>query len=181
MYNSMILPLLPVSTLNGTIPLFGPVDVFKFAVIIEQFLLKGIKFIFTESMVFSSALFWAASCCTSFRALALLLLQCGSEVANFAAFCTSFPWARHCFWGWLLPQYLHICFMGVFVCLVSSRAVLVCDLHYFEFIKVLHLSEAVHDGGLGSSHFDYLYPGQHIFASDFFIFMYICEFPDYFS
>ena len=52
MCNDMILPSLPESTLYGTIKLFGPADIFKFAVIMEQFVLKGIEFIFTKSMLF---------------------------------------------------------------------------------------------------------------------------------
>ena len=48
---------------------------FNFAVIMDWFLLKTIEFIFTESMLFSSTLSWAAACSTSFMALALLLLN----------------------------------------------------------------------------------------------------------
>ena len=51
MCNGMMLPLLPVSTLYGTITLFLLADVFKSAFITEWFLLKWIEFIFTKSML----------------------------------------------------------------------------------------------------------------------------------
>ena len=54
MCNGMMLPSLPVSTLYGTIKLFLSADIFKFAVITKQFLLKLIEFIFTKSMLLSS-------------------------------------------------------------------------------------------------------------------------------
>ena len=56
MCNGMTLPSLPMSTLYGTITLFWPADIFRFAVYMEQFLLKRTEFIFTKSMLFSSAL-----------------------------------------------------------------------------------------------------------------------------
>ena len=55
-----------------------------------------------------------------------------------------------------------------------------CAFFYFEFIKLLHLCETVHDGKLGSLHLDPLHLEQHIFTGDFFIFMYFCQFLDNF-
>ena len=68
-------------------------------------------------MLFSSSLSWAASCSTSFMALALLILYTALKWPILVHFVYFFPYARHCLVGWLLPQYLHICFAGLFVCM----------------------------------------------------------------
>ena len=148
---------------------------FKLAVIMKQFFLN--EFILTESMLFSSVLSWAAPCCISFMALALLLLHTTLKWPILLHSVHLFPKAGYCLRGLLLPQYVYVSFAGILFAWVS-RAVLVCDLYYFEFIKLLCLSEAVHDGRFGSLHFDSFCTGQHIFTRDFFIFMYPCEFPD---
>ena len=67
-------------------------------------------------MTFSSALSWAASCSTSFMVLALLLLHTALKWPILLHSVHLFPYAGHCLGGWLLPQYLHVCFAGIFVC-----------------------------------------------------------------
>ena len=117
MYSGMIWLLLPVSTVYGTIILFGPSDVFKFTVSMEQFLLKWIELMLTESMLFSSTLSWTASCSTSFMTLALLLLHIALKCPILLHSVHVFPYAGHCLGRWLLPQCLHICFVGIVVCM----------------------------------------------------------------
>ena len=96
MCNGMMLPSLPVSTLYVAITLFLFANVFKFAVITEQFSLKCIEFIFTKSMLLSSIL--SVLDCLLFH----LIHDSGSpapthssELAHFAAVCTlpSIGWA----------------------------------------------------------------------------------------
>ena len=68
-------------------------------------------------MLFSSALSWAASCSTFLMVLALLLLHTTLKWPILLHSVYLFPYARHCLRGWLQPQYLHICFAGVFICM----------------------------------------------------------------
>ena len=113
----MILPSLPVSTLYGTIILFWPVDIFKLVVSMEWFLLNCIAFMLTGSMLFSPALSWTTSCCTSFTALVFLLLHTALKWPILLHSVHVFPNAGHCLRGWLLLQYWHVCFVGVYVCM----------------------------------------------------------------
>ena len=69
-------------------------------------------------MLFSSALSFAASCSTLFTAGALLLLHTTLKWPILLNSVHLFPYAGHCLRAWLLPQYLHISFVGIFVCMV---------------------------------------------------------------
>ena len=131
-------------------------------------------------MLFSSELSLGACCSTLFMDQVSPASAYHSEVANFAAFCASLPIGQALSWGWLLPQYLHVCFPGIFICIYLLWLSLCVPFTTFEFIEFFHLSEAVHDGGLVSLYLDSLCLGQHIFASYFFIFTYFCKFLDYF-
>ena len=68
-------------------------------------------------MLFSFALSWAASCSTSFTDWALLLLHTALKWSLLLQSVHLFPYAGHCLRGWLLQQYLHVCFVGIFVCM----------------------------------------------------------------
>ena len=120
-------------------------------------------------MLFTSALSWAVSYSASFTDQALLFLHTSPEVANFIAICASLPIGQSLSHG-MAAATIFACLLCRHICLhVFCRAVLVCALYYFEFNKLLHLSEAVHDGRLGFLHLEPLWPGQHIFAGDYFI------------
>ena len=89
-------------------------------------------------MLLSSALPWAVSCSTSFKALALLLLHTPLKWLILPESVHFFPYAGHCFWGWLDPEYLHVCLAGILcvqmiflVCLCMSLSLfLICQISF---------------------------------------------------
>ena len=171
-----MLPSLPVSTWYGTIRLYMSADIFNFAAITEQFLLKWIEFIFTKSMLLSSALPRAVSCSTSFMDLAVLLLHTALKWLILLHSVHFFPWDRHCLRDGFYHNIYSLFCRHCCLCTLSSRAVLVCILCYFYFIKLFCLSEVVHDGRLGSLDPYSFSPAQHIFTSYFCIPMYfVCS------
>ena len=168
MCSGIILPLLPVSTLYHTIILFWTADVFKLAVSTEQFLLNLREFMITTWMLCSTALSWTAFCSTLFTAVVFLLLHITLKWPILLHPVHVSPYVGHCLRGWLLPQYQHVCFAGIPVCMCLLRLSL-CTF-FFYFVELLCFSKAVCDCGLGSLLLDPLCPGQYIFACDFFYF-----------
>ena len=77
---------------------------------------------------------WTASCSTFFMALVLLLLHTTWKWPILLHSMHVFPYARHCLGRWLLPQYLHICFMGILICVLLLR------LSFHIFLAILILS-----------------------------------------
>ena len=68
-------------------------------------------------MSFSLSLSWTVSCSILSVAPVLLLLHYTLKWPILPHSLQVFAYARHCLSGWLLPQYLHVCFVGVFVCI----------------------------------------------------------------
>ena len=88
-----MLPLLSVSNLYGIHMLILPINVFKFTVSMEQFLLKYTELILTISK--SSPMFsWMASCSILLTALLFLLLHTLQRWPTLLHLCTSchMPW-----------------------------------------------------------------------------------------
>ena len=117
------------STLYGTLTLFGPADIFNIAVIMEQFFIEmnGI-YIHQVNAVFL---------CTILGCFLLHLIHGSgshasthhSEVANFAALCASLPICQALPRGMAAPTVSACLFCGHFCLCGSSSAVLVHFLH----------------------------------------------------
>ena len=89
----------------------------------------------TDSMS-SSVLSCNVSYSTSFIALVLLLLHTFQKWPILLHSMHIFPYAGHCLSGWVLPQYLHICFDGVLGC------VDLLWLSLWEYLDILILSNS---------------------------------------
>ena len=108
----------------------------------EQFLLNCTEFMLTNSMS-SSVLSCTVSCSISFTTLFLMLLWTFQKWSILLHSVHIFPYARHCLGGYVLPQYLHVCFDGMLDCVgpfgFSLWACLATQIWSNSFVSVLVL------------------------------------------
>ena len=74
---------------------------------------------------------------TSYMALVLLILHTFQKCPILLHFMHVFQNARHCLSGYVLPQYLHVCFKGVLDCVDLLR------LSLWAYIDILILSNSL--------------------------------------
>ena len=117
---------------------FCTTDVFKFAVNMEQFLLKCTEFMLTISMS-PPVLSCVISCFISFTALVFWLLHTLLKWLTLLQSLHVLPYARHCLGGFVLPQYLHAGCDGVLCCAVLLWLPVHICLDTFILSNSLHL------------------------------------------
>ena len=140
-YNDIMFPWLPVSTLYGTVIMTLLDDVFRFAVIMEPLALKFMELIFTISMWSSCS--WSASCSMLWTVLPLALQHTSLKWFNLLYLAHAIPYIGHHLDGWLEPQYLHFPF-GHFNSYMWFYSIMLTFSHTY-LIKIFYLNQTIHN------------------------------------
>ena len=110
-YNCIMFPSLPVSTLYATVIMALFDDVFRFAVIMEWLVLKLMELICTMSMWCSFS--WSTSCSILWTVLLFALLHPFQKCFILLHFMHFFPYAGHDLCWWLESEYLHFYLVSI--------------------------------------------------------------------
>ena len=131
----------------------------------------------TDSMLFSPALSCTISCSTSFMAPFLLLLHTILKWSFLLHSIHNFPYTGYCPGGWLLLQYWHVCFVGIFV-ITFLLGMSLWAFSDTDFVKLPCFSNTAYGCRLCSLCLNSFFPDQYVFTHDGTIFFYFCEFPN---